>query len=252
MTFSLVGRCAETGMFGVVVTSSSVCVASRCAWARGGVGAAATQNITDPRLGKLGLDLLQQGHGAASAMAQMVAAGRFPRISPAHHRRWRRRGRASFGREDARHSPRRHRRGLRRGGQPARLRPGAGHHGGSLPRRGGAAHGRTAAGRRRGGARGRRGSRAGQVGRDDRGRSLALADRRPPRGLARRADRRAAPGLGDLPAADGGLSHARAQPRPPRPPMAFRAIARGCGGSPSPNGVSLPRHEYVKFGFPDG
>jgi uncharacterized Ntn-hydrolase superfamily protein len=78
MTFSLVGRCAETGMLGVVVTSSSVCVASRCAWARGGVGAAATQNITDPRLGKLGLDLLQQGHGAASAMAQMVAAGRFP------------------------------------------------------------------------------------------------------------------------------------------------------------------------------
>ena len=78
MTFSLVGRCAETGMFGVVVTSSSVCVASRCAWARAGVGAAATQNITDPRLGKLGLHLLEQGHGAASAMAQMVAAGRFP------------------------------------------------------------------------------------------------------------------------------------------------------------------------------
>jgi uncharacterized Ntn-hydrolase superfamily protein len=78
MTFSLVGRSAETGMFGVVVTSSSVCVASRCAWARAGVGAAATQNITDPRLGKLGLGLLQQGHGAASAMAQMVAAGRFP------------------------------------------------------------------------------------------------------------------------------------------------------------------------------
>lgn len=78
MTFSLVGRCAETGMFGVVVTSSSVCVASRCAWARAGVGAAATQNVTDPRLGKLGLDLLEQGHGAASAMAQMLAAGRFP------------------------------------------------------------------------------------------------------------------------------------------------------------------------------
>ena len=77
MTFSLVGRCAETGMFGVVVTSSSVCVASRCAWARAGVGAAATQNITDPRLGKLGLDLLQQGYGAASAMAQMVAARPF-------------------------------------------------------------------------------------------------------------------------------------------------------------------------------
>ncbi len=78
MTFSLVACSAETGMFGVVITSSSICVASRCAWVRAGVGAVATQNVTDPRLGKLGLDLLQQGHGAASAMAQMVAAGRFP------------------------------------------------------------------------------------------------------------------------------------------------------------------------------
>jgi uncharacterized Ntn-hydrolase superfamily protein len=77
MTFSLIARCPDTGMFGVVVSSSSVCVASRCAWARAGVGAATSQNITDPRLAKLGLDLLQQGHGAASAMAQMVAAGRF-------------------------------------------------------------------------------------------------------------------------------------------------------------------------------
>ena len=78
MTFSLAARCPETGMFGVVVSSSSVCVTSRCAWVRAGVGAATSQNVTDPRLAKLGLDLLQQGHGAASAMAQMVAAGRFP------------------------------------------------------------------------------------------------------------------------------------------------------------------------------
>jgi len=77
MTFSLVARCPDTGMFGVVVSSSSVCVASRCAWARAGVGAATSQNVTDPRLAKLGLDLLQQGHGAASAMAQMVAASHF-------------------------------------------------------------------------------------------------------------------------------------------------------------------------------
>ena len=34
MTFSLIGRCARTGMFGVIVTSSSVCVASRCAWVK--------------------------------------------------------------------------------------------------------------------------------------------------------------------------------------------------------------------------
>ena len=51
MTFSLVGRCAETGMFGVAITTSSIAVASRCPWARAGVGAVSTQNVTDPRLG---------------------------------------------------------------------------------------------------------------------------------------------------------------------------------------------------------
>jgi uncharacterized Ntn-hydrolase superfamily protein len=76
MTFSLVARCPRTGMFGVVVTSSSPCVASRCGtWARAGIGAVATQNVTDPRLGHLGLTLLRQGHGAAAAMAALVAAG---------------------------------------------------------------------------------------------------------------------------------------------------------------------------------
>ena len=44
MTFSLIARCRETGRFGVVVTSSSIAVASRCGrWARAGVGAVATQ-----------------------------------------------------------------------------------------------------------------------------------------------------------------------------------------------------------------
>ena len=64
MTFSLVGRCARTGRFGVVVASSSPAVAARCAWARAGVGAVATQNITDPRLGPRLLDLLALGRSA--------------------------------------------------------------------------------------------------------------------------------------------------------------------------------------------
>jgi uncharacterized Ntn-hydrolase superfamily protein len=74
MTFSLTARCAETGMFGIVVTSSSVCVAARCAWVRGQVGAVASQNITDPGLGLMGLDLLQQGYGAKAAMDILVGA----------------------------------------------------------------------------------------------------------------------------------------------------------------------------------
>jgi len=79
MTFSLIARCPRTGMFGAAVSSSSICVASRCGgWARAGVGVAATQNVTDPRLALIGLDLLARGYGAPFALQEMVAAGRFP------------------------------------------------------------------------------------------------------------------------------------------------------------------------------
>ena len=78
MTFSVIARCRETGRFGVVVTSSSIAVASRCGrWARAGVGAIATQNITDPALGQLGLDLLEEGYGAEAVLRSIVAARPF-------------------------------------------------------------------------------------------------------------------------------------------------------------------------------
>lgn len=68
MTFSLVARCAETGMFGMVISSSSPAVAARCAFARAGIGAVASQNITDPSLGTRALDLMSQGASAAEAI----------------------------------------------------------------------------------------------------------------------------------------------------------------------------------------
>ncbi len=68
MTFSLVCRCADTGMFGIAITSSSPAVAARCSFARAGVGAVASQNITDPRLGPLTLDHMAQGLGAKAAI----------------------------------------------------------------------------------------------------------------------------------------------------------------------------------------
>ena len=71
MTFSLVARCAETGMFGVAISSSSPAVAARCSYARAGVGAVASQNVTDPTLGPLALDLMQQGMSAAAAIADI-------------------------------------------------------------------------------------------------------------------------------------------------------------------------------------
>lgn len=72
MTFSLVARCAETGRFGMVISSSSPAVAARCAHVRAGVGAVASQNITDPALGPLLLDALAGGADAATALAQVT------------------------------------------------------------------------------------------------------------------------------------------------------------------------------------
>jgi len=77
MTFSLVARCAETGMFGVAISSSSPAVAARCAFARAGTGAVASQNITDPTLGPLALDLMQAGATAAQAIARIKAESAF-------------------------------------------------------------------------------------------------------------------------------------------------------------------------------
>jgi uncharacterized Ntn-hydrolase superfamily protein len=74
MTFSLAARCAASGRFGIVVTSSSPAVAARCAHARAGAGAAASQNITDPSLGGSLLDLMASGLSAPEALGQLVAS----------------------------------------------------------------------------------------------------------------------------------------------------------------------------------
>jgi uncharacterized Ntn-hydrolase superfamily protein len=68
MTFSIVGRCAKSGAFGVAITTSSIAVGARCPHARAGVGAVATQNVTDPKLGPLLLDYLQDGLSAGEAI----------------------------------------------------------------------------------------------------------------------------------------------------------------------------------------
>jgi uncharacterized Ntn-hydrolase superfamily protein len=73
MTFSVVARCARTGQLGVAVSSSSPAVAARCAYAKAGVGAVTTQNITDPRLGPAALALLARGAGAEAALAAVTA-----------------------------------------------------------------------------------------------------------------------------------------------------------------------------------
>lgn len=77
MTFSLVARCAKTGMFGVAIASSSPAVAARCAYTRAGIGAVASQNITDPTLGPLTLDLMETGNSSIEAIVESISGSKY-------------------------------------------------------------------------------------------------------------------------------------------------------------------------------
>ena len=72
MTYSIAAKCPRTGMFGAAVTTSSIGVGARCAYARAGVGAVLTQHRTDPRLGPKGLELLAQGLPAKDVIQRLT------------------------------------------------------------------------------------------------------------------------------------------------------------------------------------
>jgi uncharacterized Ntn-hydrolase superfamily protein len=61
-------------MVGAIVSSSSPAVASRCARVRARVGAACSQNITDPTLGPALLDRIAAGASPSDAMSAVTAA----------------------------------------------------------------------------------------------------------------------------------------------------------------------------------
>ncbi|MEU6645529.1 DUF1028 domain-containing protein [Saccharomonospora sp. NPDC046836] len=72
MTLSLVAR--DGDRFGIVASSSSPAVAARVAHLRPGIGAATSQNVTDPRLGARLLDGLAQHGDAERALAEVAGA----------------------------------------------------------------------------------------------------------------------------------------------------------------------------------
>src|ERR1700736_6527041 len=77
MTCSIVARSANAQSFGVAIASSSPAVAARCVHGRAGVGAVATQNITDPSLGPGVLDVLGRGLTAEAALEEVLSATPF-------------------------------------------------------------------------------------------------------------------------------------------------------------------------------
>jgi uncharacterized Ntn-hydrolase superfamily protein len=75
VTFSLVVR-DESGAFGMVICSSSPAVASRCVHLRAGVGAVASQNVTNPQLGSIALQALASDLDASEALNTALASER--------------------------------------------------------------------------------------------------------------------------------------------------------------------------------
>ena len=75
MTFSILGCCPISGQSGIAIATSSIAIGARCPFVRAGVGAASTQNVTDPRLGPALLDQMEAGKDPKVALTNLVAAG---------------------------------------------------------------------------------------------------------------------------------------------------------------------------------
>ena len=78
MTFSITGNCVRTAMSGVCLATSSIGAGSRCPYARSGIGAVSTQNVTMPLLGPRVLDAIAAGDGAQAAVDKAISGERFP------------------------------------------------------------------------------------------------------------------------------------------------------------------------------
>jgi uncharacterized Ntn-hydrolase superfamily protein len=73
-TFSIVARDSITGELGVAVQSRAFNVGQAVPWAEAGVGALATQALTNMSFGPRGLELLRSGHDAEAALTRLLEA----------------------------------------------------------------------------------------------------------------------------------------------------------------------------------
>ncbi len=72
MTFSIAAKCAETGQFGVAVSTKLLCVGALCPFVKAGVGAISSQSFVNPYIGVHGLRYLEEGMDAESAMRRLA------------------------------------------------------------------------------------------------------------------------------------------------------------------------------------
>ncbi len=71
MTYSVIARCPDTGMFGIAIATRPIAIGAKCPFLKPGVGALVVQANGDPRFGPLGLDLLSMGYGAGKVLQEL-------------------------------------------------------------------------------------------------------------------------------------------------------------------------------------
>lgn len=79
MTFTVIARCRQTNTFGIGISTSAAAVTHRCAFVSRD-GAIAFQAIAEPRLGALGLRLLEEGWSAEKVVAELNSADSWPSL----------------------------------------------------------------------------------------------------------------------------------------------------------------------------
>ena len=72
MTFSILAKCERTGMFGMAIATRPIAIGAKCPFVRPHIGGLMVQANGDPRLGALGLKLLETGYSAAKVLQEIV------------------------------------------------------------------------------------------------------------------------------------------------------------------------------------
>lgn len=80
MTYSIVAYDPETKQFGVGVQTHQPAVGSVVPWVRAGVGAVATQSLTNIAFGPMGIELMAQGFSAEAALKALIAGDERPQV----------------------------------------------------------------------------------------------------------------------------------------------------------------------------
>ena len=80
MTYSIVAYDPETKQFGVGVQTHQPSVGAVVPWIRAGVGAVATQSLTNIAFGPMGIELMAQGYSAEAALKALIAGDERPQV----------------------------------------------------------------------------------------------------------------------------------------------------------------------------